>query len=125
MSRFTCQADLQKYNFFFTQTWFEPKIVYPKKCVNYDKFDLQQNSVKSPKDTYSANKCERVTLSSKICQKMPPKSAKLCYNSLSQQNSVIFCKDFTPSRIFFTPTLLARWYIFASHFICHVSHVRC
>ena len=28
--------------------------------------------------------------------------------------SVKFCEDFTPDRIFFTPTLLAHWYIFAS-----------
>ena len=29
-------ADMQKDNF-FTQTWFEPTIFYPKKCVNYNK----------------------------------------------------------------------------------------
>ena len=26
-----------KKTIFFTQAWFEPKIFYPKKCVNYDK----------------------------------------------------------------------------------------
>ena len=45
---------------------------------------------------------------------MPPKSAKLRYYSISRQNSVRFCKDFTPDRICFTPTLLAHLYVFAS-----------
>ena len=49
-----------------------------------------------------------------MCQKMPPKSAILRHYSLSRQNSVTFCKDFTPYRIFFTPTLFARLYVFAS-----------
>ena len=35
-----------------------------------------------------------------MCQKMPPKSAKLWHYSLSWQNSVKFCKDFTQNRIF-------------------------
>ena len=46
--------------------------------------------------------------------KSATKSAKLHNYSLSQQNSVRFFKDFTPYRIFFTPTLLAHWYVFAS-----------
>ena len=49
-----------------------------------------------------------------MCQKMPPKNAKLQHYSLSQQNSVRFCKDFTRNMIFFTPTLLACWYVFTS-----------
>ena len=45
---------------------------------------------------------------------MPPKSAKLRHYSLSRQNSVKFCKYFTQDRVFFTPTLLACLYVFAS-----------
>ena len=33
----------------FTLTWFEPEIFYQKKCVNYDKSNLLQNSVKAQK----------------------------------------------------------------------------
>ena len=29
-----------KKTIFFTQIWFEPKIFYPKKCINYDKSNL-------------------------------------------------------------------------------------
>ena len=41
-------SDMQKNNF-FPATWFEQKIFYPKKYVNYYKFNLQQNSVKGQK----------------------------------------------------------------------------
>ena len=43
----TCLTQTQtcKNTIFFTQTWFDPKIVYPKKCVNYNKYNLRQNSV--------------------------------------------------------------------------------
>ena len=65
-----------------------------------------------------------------MCQKMPPKSAKLRHYSLSRQNSVKFWKDFTPDRIFFTPTLLACWYVFAFLQVCRqykygVWHYKC
>ena len=43
---------MQKDNF-FTRAKFEPKYYNPKKCVNYDKSTLQQNSVKGPKEPYS------------------------------------------------------------------------
>ena len=33
----------------FTQTWFKPKIFYPKKCVKNDKSNLRQNSEKAQK----------------------------------------------------------------------------
>ena len=46
--------DMKKDHFFFTQTWFEPEIFYPKKCMNYDKSNRRQNSVKGPKDPNSA-----------------------------------------------------------------------
>ena len=45
-----------KKTIFFTQTWFEPKIFYQKKCVNYDKSNLRQNSVKGQKDPNSVFK---------------------------------------------------------------------
>ena len=94
----------------FTPTSFVPKIFYPKKCVSYDKSEFLTNSVKGPKYQNSDKKCQEVTLNSTMCQEMPRKTE----NSLSQQNSVKFCKDFTRDRICFTPTLLARWYVFAS-----------
>ena len=57
-----------------------------------------------------------------MCQKMPPKSAKLRNYSLSQQNSVKFSKDFTPDKFFFTPTLLVRWCVLASLSLCMVLY---
>ena len=45
----------------FTQAWLEPKIFYPKKCVNLDKSNSQQNSAKDPKDPNSAKKWQKVT----------------------------------------------------------------
>ena len=44
---------------YFTQAWFQPKILYPKKCVNYDKSNLQQNSVKGPKDPNSPKNAKK------------------------------------------------------------------
>ena len=50
-------ADMHsKKTFFFKQTWFQPKIFYLKKCKNYDKLNLRQNSVKGPKDPNGAEK---------------------------------------------------------------------
>ena len=98
----------------FPPTSFVPKLYYPKKCVNYKKSEFSTNSVKGPKDQNSDKKCQEVTLNSTICQEMPLKTKKLRHYSLSWQNSKIFCKDFTRDRIFFTPTSLARWYVFAS-----------
>ena len=41
----------------FTQTGFEPKVFYQKKCVNYYKSNSQQNSKKKgPKDQNNAKK---------------------------------------------------------------------
>ena len=51
---------MQKDNF-FTQAWFQPKICYPKKCVNYDKSNSRQNSVKGPKDPNGTKKGQKVT----------------------------------------------------------------
>ena len=45
---------------------------------------------------------------------MPPKSATQQHYSLSQLNSVKFWKDFTQDRFFFTQTLFAHLYVFAS-----------
>ena len=95
------RADMQKDNF-FTQTRFEQKIFYLKKCVNYDKSNLGQNSVKGLKDTNNTKKLPKSNNNFKMCQKNATKSAKLCHYSLSRQNSVKFCKYFTPYRIFYT-----------------------
>ena len=43
-----------KKTFFFTQTCFEPQIFYLKKCVNYNKSNSRENSVKGPKDPNGA-----------------------------------------------------------------------
>ena len=53
-----CSADMQKHNF-FTQAWFEPKIFYPKKFVNYDESNSRQNSVKGPKDPNSSENAKK------------------------------------------------------------------
>ena len=53
-------ADMQKYYFFFfTETWFEPKIFYPKKCVNDNKSNSPEDSVKGPKDPNSAKNAKK------------------------------------------------------------------
>ena len=57
-----------------------------------------------------------------VLKKIPPKSTKLRHYSL-YQNSGKFCKDFTPDRIFFTPTVLARWYVFASLHPCTILFI--
>ena len=44
--------DMQKDNY-FTPTWFEPKIYYPKKWVNYGESNSRQNSVKGQKESNS------------------------------------------------------------------------
>ena len=52
----------------------------------------------------------------KCAKKMPTKRAKMQHYSLSQQNSIKFVKDFTP-------TLLAHWYFFPSLLYgewCHI-----
>ena len=58
-----------------------------------------------------------------MCQKMPSKSAKSRNYSLSRQNSVKIYTDFTRAREKFTPTLLARWYVFPS--LCMSNNNKC
>ena len=65
--------EMQKDNL-FTRTRFKPKLFYPKKCVNYDKSNSRQNSVKGPKDPLSAKKCQKVTKSFKIIVKCHQKA---------------------------------------------------
>ena len=93
----SCWADMQKYNF-FTQTWFEPKIFYQKKCVNYNKSNSRQNSVKGPKDPNNAKKCQTVTVPK--CAKNATKKRKMAPLLTFPRYSVKFYKDFTPDRIF-------------------------
>ena len=57
-------------DFFFTQTLFEPKQFYLKKCVYYDKSLLQPNSIKGLKDLHSSK-----MLKSKIKFQNVPKNA--------------------------------------------------
>ena len=95
--------------FYTNMVW--AKNILPKKCVNYNKSNLRQNSVKGQKDHICVKNAKKVTKSRKMCQKMPPKSAKLRHYSISRQNSVKSCKHITQDRIFFTPVLLARWYV--------------
>ena len=51
-----CAVRHAKRQFFFTQTWFKSKILFPKKCVNYDKSNLRQNSLKGQKEPNSVKK---------------------------------------------------------------------
>ena len=55
---FAFNPEMQKDNF-FTQARFEPKKIYPKKCVNHDKSNSRQNSEKGPKDPNSAKKAQK------------------------------------------------------------------
>ena len=71
-----CQT-CNKTTFFLHKHGLSQKICYPKKWVNYDKSNSQQNSIKCPKDSNNSIKCQTVTYSSKMCREMPPKSAKL------------------------------------------------
>ena len=89
-------TEMQKDNF-FTRARFEPKLFCKKKCVNYDKSTLGQNSVKGPKETNSANS-NNIRFQNVL--KMPSKRANVWHYSSSRQNSVKFCKDFTRDRIF-------------------------
>ena len=59
---------------FFTDTWFESKIFYPKKCVNYNKSNLQQNSVKGPKDPNSEKKMSKIKKKVTKCAKNATKA---------------------------------------------------
>ena len=104
---------MQKDNF-FTQTWFEPKIHYPKNCVNYNKSNLQQISVKGPKDPNSAKKMPKSNIKFQNVPKNATKKREMVPLPTFPRYSVKFCKDITPDRIFFTPTLLAHLYVFAS-----------
>ena len=51
---------MQKDNY-FTQTWFEPKIFYLKKCVNIDISNWRQNNVNGQRDPNSVEKFQKVT----------------------------------------------------------------
>ena len=100
------KPNLQRCKFFFflhKQVWSQ-KVFYPKKCVNYDKSNLQQNSVKGQKDPNSEEKkCQRITKLPNFAKKCNQKAWQY---SLSWQNSVNFFKDF------FTQTLFTRLYVF-------------
>ena len=55
-------------------------------------------------------------------KKNPPKRAKLHHYSLSLENRVKFCKDLTPYKGFFTPTLLTRFFhLWFQHIPDHFS----
>ena len=59
-----------KKTIFFTQTWFEPKIFDPKKCVNYDKSNSKRkNSLKGPKDPNGAQKIPKSNKCGRKCYK--------------------------------------------------------
>ena len=49
---------MQKDNL-YTPTWFKQTIFYPKKCVNYDKSNSQQNSIKGQKETNSGKNAKK------------------------------------------------------------------
>ena len=90
-----------KRQFIFTQTWFEPKKIYSKKCVNYKKSNLQQKSVQGPEVPNSAKNAKKINRKfPNVPKKMPTKSVKSRHYSFSWQNSVKCCKDNTRDRIF-------------------------
>ena len=86
---------------------------YPEKCVNYHKYNSQQNSFKGPKYPNSP-KNAKSNIKFQNMPKMTPKSTTLQDDSRSWQNSKKFCRDFTRDRIFFIQTLFAHLYVFAS-----------
>ena len=49
-------ADMKKTIFFLHKEGLSQKIFYLKKCVNYNKSNLQHNSIKGPKDPNNAKK---------------------------------------------------------------------
>ena len=69
---------MQKDNF-FTQTLFVPKNFYPKKCINYDKSSLRQNSIKGLKDPNSEKeKMPKSNIKFQNGQKKMPQKAQNC-----------------------------------------------
>ena len=60
------KAEIEKDNF-ITQASFDPKKINPKQLVNYDKYNLQQNSLNGPKDPNSEKMPKKVTKSFKMC----------------------------------------------------------
>ena len=65
---------MEKDYFFYTRK-FEPKLFHPKKCVNQDKSNSRQNSVKGTKDPVSAKKMPKSNKKFQNVHKMTPKSA--------------------------------------------------
>ena len=77
----------------FTPTSFLPKLFYPKKCVNYNKSEVLANSNVPGNATKNREIATLLTF-------------------LTKQSEIL--QRFSRDRIFFTPTLLARWYDFSS-----------
>ena len=78
-----------------------PKLFSPKKCLNYDKSEFSTNRVKGPKDQNSDKKRPRSNIKFHyVPGNAKKKREKLRHYSLSWQNSVKFCKNFTRDRIF-------------------------
>ena len=67
---------MQKDNF-VTQARFEPKICYPKKCVNYDKSNSPQNSVNGPKDPNVPKNAKKLHKVPKYAKKNANKKGKI------------------------------------------------
>ena len=88
----------------------KPEFFHQKSAKIMTKVKSQQNSIKVPKDPEST----KVTKMATMCKNMPPESAQLHHYSLSQQNSIQFCTDFSQARKKFTWSLFAWLYLFAS-----------
>ena len=89
------KPDMEKYNFLH-----EPKIFHPKKCVNYNKSNLQQNSVKGPKDPNGAFLFSKSNIKFQNLSKNSTKNSKSLHFLLSQQNSTHFA-EILPDIVFF------------------------
>ena len=63
---------------FSTQIWLEPKTFYQIKCANYNKSNLEQNSVTGPKDPNSAKKYQKSNIQ---FQNVPKKCHQKVQNS--------------------------------------------
>ena len=114
------QADMLKDNF-FTQTWFEPKIFYPRKCINYDKSNLQQDSVKGQKDPNSDKKNSKSNIKFQNVPENATKKRKISTLLIfSTKQRKIFQRFYLKLDFFYNNIVgtLVRFYISAHMLYC-------
>ena len=103
----------------FTPTCLVPKLFYSKKCVNYDKVFFSTKLRKKPKRPKKCKHSHKVT---KSCKKTHIK-AQNCQKCWRKKRKIATLLTFAAKqrKIWqnFTPTLLARWYVYTS-LLCRV-----